>query len=159
MNTIRKTLAIACATLGLGITSLGGMAWANDDHAAHGAASAPTHERMQERMQAHRTKKLAQLHDKLNLQANQEPAWTTFTTSLTPPPHPTPEQRAELDKLTAPERGDHMLAQLKQHEVTAASHLQALKTFYAQLSADQKKIFDDNFKPMHPRHDGPKHGN
>jgi periplasmic protein CpxP/Spy len=151
MNTIRKTLVIACATLYLGLGSVSNMAVANDNHGQHSV----NHARMQERMQAHHTQKLAQLHDKLNLQMSQEPAWTTFVTSVTPPPRPTPEQRAELDKLTAPERGEHMLEQLKQHEVRAASHLQALKTFYAQLSTDQKKIFDDNFKPMHRRHHGP----
>lgn len=146
MNTIRKTLIITYASLGLGIGLLSGGTFANDDHAAPNA-------QMHERMQAHRTQRLAQLHDKLNLQASQEPAWTTFVTSLTPPPHPDPAQRAELDKLTAPERGEHMLAQLKQHEITAASHLQALKTFYAQLSSDQQKTFDANFKPGHGRHE------
>lgn len=147
MNTFRKTLLIAGTTLAL----LGGVALAEDHHGAPGA-------QMMERMQAHRAQKLAQLHDKLNLQASQEPAWTTFVTSMTPPTPPTPAQRAEFDKLTAPERGDLMLARLKQHEVTATSHLAALKTFYAQLSADQQKIFDANFKPMRPHHGGPEHG-
>ncbi|MEN9864598.1 MAG: hypothetical protein RL748_188 [Pseudomonadota bacterium] len=147
MNTFRKTLLVASAALAL----LGGAAFADDRHGAPGA-------QMMERMQAHRTQKLAQLHDKLNLQASQEPAWTTFVTALTPPTPPTPAQRAEFEKLSAPERGDLMLARLKQHEVTAASHLAALKTFYAQLSTDQQKIFDANFKPMRPRHGVHGHG-
>ena len=55
---------------------------------------------------------------------------TTTTDSRIPVPDYVEyqDQAEELDKLTAPERAEHMLAQLKQHEITATSHLQALKT-------------------------------
>lgn len=149
MNTIRKTLISACATL-----CLIGSAYANDGHEQHsmqgmhgmqGAHTPPT----LEQVQAHFAERLARLHTKLNLQASQEAAWTTFAAAITPstlPVHPTP---ADLN-LPAPERAQKMLDALKQHEAIATAHVAALKTFYAALSVEQQKTFDANFKMMRP---------
>jgi hypothetical protein len=146
MNTIRKTLLCACATL-----CLIGSAYANEGHEQHGmqgmqgAHTPPT----LEQVQAHFAERLAKLHTKLNLQASQEAAWTAFAAAITPSTLPVHPGGADLS-LPAPERAQKMLDGLKQHEAIATAHVAALKTFYAALSPEQQKTFDANFKMMRP---------
>ena len=49
----------------------------------------------------------------------------------------------EWAKLTTPERADKMLERSKAHQAQQAEHVAALKEFYAVLTAEQKKVFDD----------------
>ena len=100
-------------------------------------------------MQARMAKHQADLKAQLKLTPTQEGAWTAFTASMQPPARiarMTPEQRAEMDKLTTPERVDKMRALRGQHmaEMTASMDKRgdATKTFYAALNADQKNVFD-----------------
>jgi hypothetical protein len=148
MKLIHKTLLAIGLTTGL---ATGGFAFANGPHdgAAHDPAQFAAH------MQEQRTAHLTQLHDKLNLQANQEAAWTAFVAATTPTPPTTPP--ADQSNLPAPQRLENMLNMLKAHETVLAGHLQAVKTFYATLSPEQQKIFDDSFKHMH-HGKGPRHG-
>lgn len=97
----------------------------------------------------------AELKAKLKLTPAQEGAWSAFTAALQPPAHmarPTPEQRAELDKLSTPERIDKMRALRTQRmaDVSAAMDKrgEATKTFYAALNPEQQKIFDAEHKKM-----------
>ena len=101
------------------------------------------------RMQAHIAKRQAELKAKLKLTPAQDGAWTSYTAAMQPPVHgarPTSEQRAEFDKLGTPERLDKMrtLRSQRMTEMSAAMDKrdEATKTFYATLSADQKKVFD-----------------
>lgn len=149
MNTLQKTLVIAAAAF-----CFNASVSANEDHGpgGHGMHTPPT----LEQVQAHFAQRLAKLHTKLNLQAGQEAAWTAFVTAMTPtslPIHPNPDDTASL---SAPERAQKMLDGLKQHETVATAHVAAIKTFYAALSAEQQKTFDDNFHKM--RGHGPRHG-
>jgi hypothetical protein len=65
--------------------------------------------------------------------------------------------RAEMDKLTTPERIDKMRAMHKEHmakmETAMDQRAEATKTLYAALSAEQKKIFDDEHAKMDMRGD------
>jgi protein CpxP len=161
MNKFRNSMLIGLAVAGIGFGSATISVMAADDNPASASASA-SHERRHgffgkhaaEHMQARMAKKLAALHDKLNLIPAQEGAWSTFVESIKPPTPPDATARgamhAELATLTSPERGDYMLTRLKQHEALLATKLEALKAFYAQLSPNQQNIFDDNFKPMDP---------
>lgn len=101
--------------------------------------------KMQARMAQHQT----ELKGKLKLTPAQEGAWTAFTAGMQPPAHGarmTPEQRADMDKLTTPERMDKMrtLRNQRMAEMNASMDKrgEATKTFYAALNADQKKVFD-----------------
>ena len=114
-----------------------------DHHGEHMGRHDPA--KKQARMAQHQ----AELKAKLKLTPAQEGAWTTFTANMQPPAHRarmTPEQRAEMDKLTTPERIDKMRAQRSQRmaEMNASmdKRADASKTFYAALNADQKKVFD-----------------
>lgn len=100
-------------------------------------------------MQARMARHQAELKARLALTSDQESAWTAYTASMQPSvrsARPTPEQRAEFDKLTTPERIDKMRALRTQRmaERTAAMDKRgdATKSFYAALNADQKKVFD-----------------
>jgi Spy/CpxP family protein refolding chaperone len=66
--------------------------------------------------------------------------------------------RAEMDKLTTPERLDKMRAMHKERmaemEASMDKRAEATKTFYAALSAEQKKTFDSEHAKMGMRGEG-----
>lgn len=111
------------------------------------------------KMQAWVAKHQAELKARLKITAQQEAAWTTYTAAMQPPAQMgqrlTPEQRAEMDKLTTPERIDKMQAlhteRMNEHAALMKKHGDATKAFYAVLSPEQKKTFDAE----HVRHGGP----
>ena len=150
-NTLLLAGVMASATLAATAQTVG--------PAAPAVAAAPTTsanhhgERMDRhdpvKMQARMAQHQADLKAKLQLTPAQEGAWTTFTANMQPPTHRarmTTEQRAEMDKLTTPERIDKMRAMRSQRmaEMNASmdKRADASKTFYAALNADQKKVFD-----------------
>jgi hypothetical protein len=120
------------------------------------------------RMEAMMAKRHDALRAKLKLTPEQEGAWTTFTAAMKPPARTDFKRpdRAELDKLTTPERIDKMRA-LRNERMTAMNAAmdqreEAIKTFYGVLNADQKKIFDGEHARMGARlgeHFGPRPGN
>ncbi|MDN0077551.1 Spy/CpxP family protein refolding chaperone [Crenobacter sp. SG2303] len=98
-------------------------------------------------------KRQQELHDKLKLRSNQETAWQRFATAWKPNLHEDFPSRDAIAKMSAPERMDLELKHMKQHEIMMGQRLEALKTFYAQLTPDQKKTFDAETMPRH-HHDG-----
>jgi protein CpxP len=104
--------------------------------------------KMHERMLKH----MAALKAKLQLTSAQESAWTTFTTSMQPPaPTGTRPDRAEIAKLTTPERIDKMRAMRAERDAAMDKRADATKAFYAALTPEQQKVFDANAMP----HGGP----
>ena len=104
------------------------------------------HERM--------AKRQAELKTKLKITPAQEGAWTTFTASMKPPANMAggmgmrhdPKVKAEMDKLTTPERIDQMRVLRAERMTTMNAEMDkrgaATKTFYAVLSPEQKAVFD-----------------
>ncbi len=80
----------------------------------------------------------AELKAKLQLTAAQEPAWAAFVASMTPPADRA-ALRAEMENLPEAERKSKMQAMRAQREAN-------VDAFYAVLSADQKKVFDEQRK-------------
>jgi hypothetical protein len=143
MNTLRKGLVIAIATLGLGTIAVAapdqvaqapGTSW-------HSGASGQHGEKFAERM----AKRQAALHDKLALTPAQEAAWQVFTARMQATA-PTRSDARPATALTAPERAERMAAFLQIAQQRAASHVQPIKEFYAVLSPEQQKIFDSQFQ-------------
>lgn len=105
------------------------------------------------KMQAMMAKRQEALKAKLKLSPEQEGAWATYTAALKPPtdkPMARPD-RAELEKLSTPERMDKMRTLRNEHHAAMTAqmdkHAEATKAFYATLNADQKKVFDaESFK-------------
>ena len=102
-------------------------------------------------------KHLADLKAKLKITAAQEPAWTTFAESMKPGANMMGKRadHSEMDKLATPERIDKMRALHKERMAAMDAAMdkrgEATKTFYATLSPEQKKVFDDAFAQMGQR--------
>ena len=100
------------------------------------------------KMQARMDQRHAALKAQLKLTAAQEPAWTAFIASHTPPAGMVGQQAAmaDLAKLPTPERIDKMkeLRAKQMGEMTAAMDKrgEATKVFYAVLTPEQQKVFD-----------------
>lgn len=106
----------------------------------------------------HMAKRQAELKAKLQITPAQEGAWSTWTAALQPPANrPARPDRAELAKLTTPERIDRMQAMHAERSARMQQRGNATKTFYAQLSAEQKKVFDAETARGHGRHGGFRH--
>ncbi len=141
------------ATMGLAATAqtVAPVAPATSAAPAKPGPQAGAHRHDPAKMQAHRAKRQAELKTKLALTAAQEGAWTAYIAAMQPPARSAAQPdraaaRAELEKLTTPERIDKMRALRTQRmaEMSAAMDKRgdATKTFYAALNAEQKKVFD-----------------
>jgi periplasmic protein CpxP/Spy len=118
----------------------------------HKGDTSSMRERMFGNHQERMAKRQAELKAKLKITPAQEGAWTTFTASMQPPAggmmgmRHDPKVKAEMDKLTTPERIDKMRA-LRQARMTTMNaemdkRANATKAFYAVLSSEQKAVFD-----------------
>ena len=136
MNTLRKSFLIGMTVLGLGTATLAAQA----DEAPMAGDHAQQAGKWQERIAKHEAK----LHDKLKLTASQEPAWKTFTASIMPGPMPAHMDRAAIARMTAPERLEKWIAFSKERIGKQEARLASLKTFYAVLTPEQRKVFDDS---------------
>ena len=93
------------------------------------------HERDPVKRQEMMAKRQAELKAQLQLTAAQEPAWNTFVASMKPPADRA-ELRAEMEKLSDAERHDKKKTMRAQREANYSA-------LYAVLSADQKKVLDE----------------
>lgn len=99
---------------------------------------------MQERMKGHMAQQAAELKSKLKLSAAQESAWSLYSSAMQIPPNMKRPQRSEMDKLSTPERLDKMQELRKERDAEMDKRYDATKAFYAQLTPEQKTIFDAN---------------
>jgi hypothetical protein len=128
------------------------------------------HSSMRERMlgnhQERMVKRQAELKTKLKITPAQEGAWATFAAAMQPPAnmaggmmgtHHDPKVKADMDKLTTPERIDKMRALRAERLTTINAEMDkrgaATKAFYAVLSSEQKAVFDA-ITPRGGRHGG-----
>lgn len=110
--------------------------------------------RMQERMTARMEQHHARLHEALKLTPAQEDAWKTYLAQGKPqPPAGQPLSREEMARLSTPERAERMQGVMRDRLAMMEKHTAALKTFYATLTPEQKKTFDEmhQHKPRGPR--------
>lgn len=112
--------------------------------ATHAHARMGPHDpaKMQQYRAEHMTKRQAALKEKLQITPAQEAAWSAFTAALTPPAMGQRPDRAEFEKLTTPQRIDKMGELRVQHMTAMDQRAEATKTFYAQLTPEQQKVFD-----------------
>jgi len=156
MTAFRKQLFTGIAAMYIAAGSLTAHAQTppvNEPH-QHDHAAMMAH--MKERM----AKRQAELHDKLKLNASQEAAWNTYLSKIKPDGMSPRPDRAEMAKLSAPERMERHLAMMKEHEKHLETRIAATKQFYATLTPEQQKIFNDEFARgwEHGHGHGPRHG-
>ncbi len=90
------------------------------------------------------------LHDKLKIQPNQEAAWKTFNDAMKP--QGMPMERPKMDgNATTPERMQAHVDMMQKHLDAMKQRADATKTFYAQLTPEQKKTFDQEGNRMQQR--------
>ena len=109
-------------------------------HRGHGDPA-----KMQARMAERHAKHMAEIKAKLQLAPAQEGAWTTFAAAMQPPARLVADRaqfRAEMEKLTTPERIDKMMALKARRDAEITKRADAAKAFYATLTPEQKKVFD-----------------
>ena len=102
--------------------------------------------RMQEhraRMEQRMAERMEFFKFKLKVTPAQEGAWTTWSSAMKPAANrPQRPDRAELERLTTPERIDRMRSLRAARQAENDKRMDATKVFYATLNADQKKTFD-----------------
>lgn len=102
-------------------------------------------------MQSHMAQRTNDLKARLKLTPEQQTAWNQYAQAMKPAAHAHPN-RAEMDKLTTPERLDRMRDLRRQRDADMERRDEATRAFYATLSPEQKKIFDANTgRPMGER--------
>lgn len=85
-----------------------------------------------------------QLHDALKLTPEQETGWKKLMASEQPKPSSAgTAQREDWSKLSTPERAEKTLELYKARQEHMREYVAALKGFYATLTPEQKKIFED----------------
>ena len=101
----------------------------------------------QQRMAEHHAKRQAELKAQLKLTPAQEGAWTAYTAAMQPPANAQRRgprmDRAEFDKLTTPQRIDRMQQRSAERQAQMKQRGDAVKAFYAQLTPEQQKLYDD----------------
>jgi len=154
MTTFRKNFLNALAALSLGAAALGAHAQtaAPDQNRAQPAQGRYGHAVSEEQRAAFKAKRaefaakrVARLHDELKITPAQENAWNAFVASMKPQAR---GQRPHLDRsaqasLSAPQRLAQHIERQKQRTAAMEQRLGAVNSFYAVLSPEQKKTFDD----------------
>ncbi len=143
MTPFRKTLFLL-GLAAIGFSTAPGLALADTGCGPMGAGPGKYAERIEKRQAA--------LHDKLNLTPVQETAWKSFSEKMKPAGTRNRPDRSALSALPAPERMEKMLSMMKEHESRMADRVAAVKEFYAVLTPEQQKLFDDQFS----RHSKPR---
>ena len=145
-----KQLIAALMLAGLGLAAVAQTPPPGPNPGGPGGPGRPGHERMerhdparmQQFMQQRRAQKMARLKDTLQITAAQEGAWTAWTASMQPPANWKRPDRAELERLSTPERIDRMRAMRAERNAMMDKRAEATKVFYATLNPIQKRVFD-----------------
>ncbi|RSZ55471.1 Spy/CpxP family protein refolding chaperone [Massilia atriviolacea] len=137
LNTVRNTLVISLAVLGMGGAAVA-------VHAQESHPTAASVERHHAERAAHMAKRQARLHEQLKLTAQQEPAWAAWSAASKPGERPPRGERGQWAGKSAPERMEMQLEMAKKHVASMETRLAALNTFYATLTPEQKKVFDEH---------------
>ncbi|MBC3869298.1 Spy/CpxP family protein refolding chaperone [Undibacterium oligocarboniphilum] len=150
MNHFKQRLLVIVIAAGCSI-SAGAMAQSvSDPRPSRPPVGEPgkTPEQMREMMKDHLAKHQAELHDTLKITAAQEPAWKTFVQSMTPKTMPVPEDPKAMEKMTTPQRMEKSLERMKERQMQMQDRLAAVKAFYAVLTPEQQKAFDEAHRRM-----------
>ncbi len=163
MTSLSRTLSATTLAAAL-VAAFSGLAWSQG---ATPASAAPAHRHEADHahgmkhgergLQAHE-KRLAELKTQLQLTPAQEGAWNQFAEAMRPAGAMQRPDHDALMKLPTPERIDQMRAMRQQHMAQMDRRAEATKAFYATLTPEQKKRFDDQTARMMARHGGMEHG-
>jgi Spy/CpxP family protein refolding chaperone len=148
MTTFRKNLLTALAALSMGAAALGAHAQSVQQSTQQSAPQDGRHAHAvsKEQRAERAAQRVARLHDELKITPAQENAWNTFVASMKPQARGERGERPDRDalaKLSAPERLARHIELQKQRTAVMEQRLGALNSFYAVLTPEQKKTFDE----------------
>lgn len=148
---VATLLATAIAGLSVAAIAQGTGAMNPELHAQHMAQRAqggPDAQAMelrlqqrQARMQAMHAERQARLKADLKITPAQEAAWNAYVARSTPTP-PKAAPADDWSKLTTPQRLDRMQALKADRDAEMGKRIDATRSFYAQLTPEQQKVFD-----------------
>lgn len=102
-----------------------------------------------------RLKRQAELQEKLKLSTEQKAAWLGFIQSLRPD---NARAEAQASNLSAIERTERELTIAKKRQTDLERKLSSLRKLYGMLSAEQKRLFDQQFPAIDDQFAGGKFG-
>jgi len=156
MTTFRKHFLTAFAALAMGAAALGAHAQTQASnpstnqsvdgrygHAASQEQRAAKHAEFKAKRAGFAAKRVAKLHDDLKITPTQENAWNAFVASMKPAARGARPDRAAQAGLSAPQRMAQHIERQKQRTAMMEQRLGAVNSFYAVLSPEQKKTFDE----------------
>lgn len=156
MTSLRTTLSATALAAAL-LAAFASTAWSHDGqrheghrhegHAGHGMKEGERGPRAHDRH-------MSELKTQLQLTPAQEGAWAQFQEAMRPSSTLQRPDYEALMKLPTPERLDQMRAMHQQHLTQMDQRAQATKAFYATLTAEQKKRFDEQTARMMAGHGG-----
>lgn len=141
---------LATAIAGLSVTAIAqgmGATMNPELHAQHmaqrsqGGPDAQTLEQRQAQMQKMHAERQARLKADLKITPAQEAAWNAYVARSTPTP-PKAAPADDWSKLTTPQRLDRMQALKAERDAAMGKRIDATRSFYAQLTPEQQKVFD-----------------
>ena len=149
-STLRNAVLATLIGLGAAVPA----AWAQDDHRAQHPPAREMHAKMQAMREAFERQHAQDMRTILRLRPDQEPALTAFLQSRRPAfdraDHQPPSQDA--GPLTTPQRLDEMARREAEHAAMRQRRSEALRTFYAALSPEQRQVFDALQRIEHARY-------
>ena len=136
MNTIRKSIIIGLAVLGMASTTVAVQA----QDGRH--ASAVSKEQMQAKWSERAAQRQQKMREQLKLTPAQDAAFATYLAAVKPGAHADKVERDAWKTISAPARMEQHIAMSKNRIGMMETRLAALNTFYAVLTHEQKKTFD-----------------
>lgn len=134
------TMGVALLAAGAAQAQMGS-AMSGQESGLHKQEHAQGHKKDGERMHKRHQHRMDKLKQSLKLGSEQAQAWAAFEASMHPQGMQRPDPQA-MAKMTTPERLDFMSKMKTQHSASMQSRMDATRIFYASLSNDQKKTFD-----------------
>jgi Spy/CpxP family protein refolding chaperone len=139
MNNLKKQLILSCAAIGFSSFAL--LANAQEQPWTSCNDQVNKEECRSAQMTKFRAAREAKLHDELKITAEQEPAWKSFTDTMSKARHEK-FSRADADKMSAPQRLEKKLDRMEKHQAAMQTRLVALKTLYAKLTPEQQTLLN-----------------
>ncbi|AXA93735.1 Spy/CpxP family protein refolding chaperone [Massilia sp. YMA4] len=149
MNTLRKSLIIGMTVIGMGSAVASHAQEATTPkHREYAATKFDPAKRAE-----HFAQRQQKLHDALKLTATQETAWNAYIAAIKPQTPVGRPQHIDFKSLPAPERMEKRIERQKERLAKQEARLAALKTFYAVLTPEQQKTFDQATQHEGRHHD------
>ncbi|XLZ68206.1 Spy/CpxP family protein refolding chaperone [Massilia sp. SR12] len=156
MKALHKALIISAAALGFSAAALPAMAGEGEPRQYAATKFDPA------KRQEHMDQRAKRMHEALKITPAQEGAWQAYLSAL----QSNMPQRGQFDhaafkQMPAPERMEKRIEISRSRIQRMESNLAATKTFYAQLTPEQQKLFDEKAgrhgSHRHSGHGGMRH--